>query len=214
MKVVLCDCNELGLNEGGGEGVGEETGVLLCVFSYGDGGRKNAGSVRQGFVCRCSRCSSYGASHGLRSLLLFAPFPIQFEQLSLPSSFAMPLFCVSEVGWGAGLLLVLMSIPIVVVAAAAAAASDTPPIHMCSSSENFLLSPGIRAPVSSGSNKRRRCEKNSGPAFQECVFFIRDETCGSKGSPLRLRGGDGFGRGRRRRRRRWPRGWSRADITT
>jgi hypothetical protein len=114
------------------------------------------------------------------------------------------------------LLLVLMSIPIVVVAAAAAAAaaSDTPPIHMCSSSENFLLSPGIRAPVSSGSNKRRRCEKNSGPAFQECVFFIRDETCGSKGSPLRLRGGDGFGRGRRRRRRRWPRGWSRADITT
>jgi len=213
MKVVLCDCNELGLNEGGGEGVGEETGVLLCVFSYGDGGRKNAGSVRQGFVCRCSRCSSYGASHGLRSLLLFAPFPIQFEQLSLPSSFAMPLFCVSEVVWGAGLLLVLMSIPIVVVAAAAAA-SDTPPIHMCSSSENFLLSPGIRAPVSSGSNKRRRCEKNSGPAFQECVFFIRDETCGSKGSPLRLRGGDGFGRGRRRRRRRrWPRGW-RADITT
>ncbi len=212
MKVVLCDCNELGLNEGGGEGVGEETGVLLCVFSYGDGGRKNAGSVRQGFVCRCSRCSSYGASHGLRSLLLFAPFPIQFEQLSLPSSFAMPLFCVSEVVWGAGLLLVLMSIPIV---AAAAAASDTPPIHMCSSSETFLLSPEIRAPVSSGSNKRRRCEKNTGPALQECVFFIRDETCGSKGSPLRLRGGDGFGRGRRRRRRRrWPRGWSRADITT
>jgi hypothetical protein len=30
---------------------------------------------------------------------------------------------------------------------------------------------------------------------------------------LRLRGGDCFGRGRRRRRR-WPRGWSRADITT
>jgi hypothetical protein len=108
------------------------------------------------------------------------------------------------------LLLVLMSIPIV-----AAAASDAPPIHMCSSSETFLLSPGIRAPVSSGSNKRRQCKKNTGPAFQECVFFIRDESCVSKVSPLRLRGGDGFGRGRRRRRRRrWPRGWSRADITT
>ncbi len=100
-----------------------------------------------------------------------------------------------------------MSIPIV------AAASDAPPIHMCSSSENFFLSPGIRAHVSSGSNKRRQCEKNTGPAFQECVFFIRDETCVSKGPPLRLRGGDCFGRGRRRRRR-WPRGWSRADITT
>lgn len=187
--------------------MGEETGVLLCVFSYGDGGRKNAGSVRQGFVCRRSRCSSYGASHGFRSLLLFAPFPIQFEQLSLPSSFAMPLFCVYGVGWGAGLLLVLMSIPIV------AAASDAPPIHMCSSSETFLLSPGIRAHVSSGSNKRRQWEKNTGPAFQECVFFIRDETCVSEGPPLRLRGGDGVGRGRRRRRR-WPHGWSRADITT